>query len=169
MNLRQLLLGIVISSGLTLPTISHAQHTYFWRDAQGNANYSDRCPPAVTCQVKRLRAGAGTSVASPQPSSARQGSSRSGVPIPSSVAGAHARAYTGTSAYAGAHTGARASANARASAHASASACTRANARAGACACATACRHHCAHDADRPCRFRDHPYIGDALLGRCQR
>src|ERR1700704_855125 len=86
MKLQQILLATAVSSGLTLATVTHAQHTYFWRDAHGNANYSDRCPPGVKCEVKRVRPGAGTSVAAPQPSLGRQGPSRSGVAIPS-VAG----------------------------------------------------------------------------------
>src|SRR6267143_5993821 len=88
-NLQQMLLGIAISSGLTLASVSQAQQNayYFWRDARGNAHYSDVCPPDVECQVKRLhRGGEGTSATAPQPSSGRQGSSRSGVAIPS-VAG----------------------------------------------------------------------------------
>src|SRR5438552_18281526 len=78
-----MLLGIAVGSGLTVATVSHAQHTYFWRDAHGNANYSDRCPPGVNCEIKRVRPGAGTSIATPQPSLGRQGPSRSGVAIPS--------------------------------------------------------------------------------------
>src|SRR2546428_10169162 len=88
-NLQRMLLGIAISSGLTLATVSQAQQNayYFWRDARGNAHYSDVCPPCMACQVKRLQwRGEGTSVAAPQPSLGRQGSSRSGDAIPS-VAG----------------------------------------------------------------------------------
>src|SRR6267143_1692610 len=98
-NLQQMLLGIAISSGLTLATVSQAQQNayYFWRDARGNAHYADVCPPSVECQVKRLhRGGEGTSVAAPQPSSGRQGSSRSGVAIPS-VAGDQPPSAGGTS------------------------------------------------------------------------
>src|SRR5437667_2239137 len=37
MNLRQILLAIALSSGLTLATVSHAQHRHWWRTADSIA------------------------------------------------------------------------------------------------------------------------------------
>src|SRR5947199_86946 len=46
MNLRQILLAIALSSGLTLATVSHAQHRHWWRTADSIAPTTPAPAPA---------------------------------------------------------------------------------------------------------------------------